>query len=95
MDSMHARSEAMMRNAWNVPLDGKVATTSIVSSGDFQYSMNTKNGKLDGFVATSPENIQELLSKIQKLGLTVDQKDNKIFFSGDAKITNELIQLLK
>ena len=31
----------------------------------------------------------------QKLGLTVEQKDNRLFLSGDAKVANELIQLLK
>lgn len=95
MDVMRARHERIMRDAWETSIDPKTTTTSIVSNGDFQYSVNTKNGQLDGFISASAENIQKLLPQIQKLGLTVEQKDNRLFLSGDAKVANELIQLLK
>lgn len=53
MDAMRARHERMMRDVWEAPMDTRAMTTSIVSNGDYQYSVNTKDGKLDGFVSTS------------------------------------------
>lgn len=96
MDAMRARHERMMRDVWSMPMDMERATTaSFVSNGSFQYSLNTNNGKLDGFISASAEDIQKLLPQIQKLGLTVEQKDNRLFLNGDAKVANELLQLLK
>lgn len=95
MDAMRARHERMMRDAWSMPMDMERATTaSFVSNGSFQYSLNTNNGKLDGFISASAEDIQKLLPQIQKLGLTVEQKDSKLFFNGEAQKMNELLKIL-
>lgn len=95
MDAMRARHEAMIRDAWNAPIDPNATTTSIVSNGDFQYSVNTKDGKLDGFVTTSDSaKAGLLLAQIKGLGLTVDQKDRKLFFNGDAEKLNGLLKVL-
>lgn len=95
MDTMRARHERMMRDVWSMPMDMERATTSsFVSNGSFQYSLNTNNGKIDGFISASADDIQKLLPQIQKLGLTVEQKDNRLFLSGDAKVANELLTIL-
>ena len=95
MDTMRARSDMMMRDAWNIPTGPKATTTSIVSNGDYQYSVNTRDGKLDGFVTTSDATkASALLAQIKGLGLTVDQKENKLFFNGDAQKMNELLKVL-
>ena len=95
MDDMRVRHDAMIRDAWNAPLDPKATTTSIVSNGDYQYSVNTKDGKLDGFVSTSDATkASALLTRIKGLGLTVDQKESKLFFNGDAQKMNELLKIL-
>lgn len=95
MDAMRARHERMIRDVWSMPMDMERATTaSFVSNGSFQYSLNTNNGKLDGFISASAEDIQKLLPQIQKLGLTVEKKDNRLFLSGDAKVANELLTIL-
>lgn len=50
MDMMRARHERMVREMWDKPLDMESASTSsFVSNGEYQYSINTKDGKLDGF----------------------------------------------
>lgn len=94
MDAMLARHERMIRDVWEAPMDTRAMTTSILSNGDFQYSVNTKDGKLDGFISASKEDIQKLLPLIQKLGLTVEQKDNRLFLDGDAKVANDLLKIL-
>ena len=95
MDDMRVRHESMIRDAWNAPLDPKATTTSIVSNGDYQYSVNTKDGKLDGFVTMSDAvKASTLLAQIKGLGLTVDQKENKLFFNGDVQKLNELLKVL-
>lgn len=95
MDAMRTHHEQMMRDAWNAPLDPKATTTSIVSNGDYQYSVNTKDGKLDGFVSTSDAmKAGLLLAQIKGLGLTVDQKESKLFFNGDAQKSNDLLKIL-
>lgn len=95
MDAMRARHERMIRDVWSMPMDMERATTaSFVSNGSFQYSLNTNNGKLDGFISASAEDIQKLLPQIQKLGLTVEQKDNRLFLNGDAKVANDLLKIL-
>lgn len=95
MDAMRARHERMMRDVWEAPMDTRAMTTSIVSNGDYQYSVNTKDGKLDGFVSTSDATqAWLLLAQIKGLGLTVDQKDNKLFFTGEAEKLNELLKIL-
>jgi hypothetical protein len=96
MDMMRARHERMMRDAWSLPMNiENASTSSFVSNGNFQYSLNTNNGKLDGFISASPEEIAKLLPQVQKLGLTVEQKDNRLFISGEAKAMNELLKLLR
>ncbi len=95
MDTMRARHERMIRDIWDAPLDPEATTTSIVSNGDYQYSVNTKDGKLDGFVSTTDTTkASVLLAQIKGLGLTVDQKDNKLFLSGDAQKMPALIKLI-
>ena len=85
----------MMRDVWNIPTGPKATTTSIVSSGDYQYSVNTRDGKLDGFVSTNDTaKASALLAQIKGLGLTVDQKDSKLFFNGDAEKLNGLLKVL-
>lgn len=95
MDMMRARHEKMMRDAWSLPMNiQNASTSSFVSNGSFQYSLNTNNGKLDGFISASTEEIAKLLPQVQKLGLTVEQKDNRLFISGDAQKLNQLLPLL-
>ncbi|MCB9806716.1 hypothetical protein H6768_02290 [Candidatus Peribacteria bacterium] len=95
MDAMRARQERIIRDVWSAPVNmERSATSSFVSNGSFQYSLNTNNGKLDGFISASPEDIQKLLPQIQKLDLTVEQKDNRLFLSGDAKVANSLLNIL-
>lgn len=95
MDGMRVRHEQMMRDAWDAPIDPKAITTSIASQGDYQYSVNTKDGKLDGFVSTTDATkASTLLTQVKGLGLTVDQKDNKLFFSGDAQKMPALMKLI-
>lgn len=95
MDAMRARHERMMRDVWETPIDPKTTMTSIVSNGDYQYSVNTRDGKLDGFVTTSDATkASALLAQIKGLGLTVDQKDSKLFFKGDAQKLNDLLRVL-
>lgn len=95
MDAMRARHERMMRDVWEVPIDPKTTMTSIVSNGDYQYSVNTRDGKLDGFVTTSDATkAGVLLAQIKGLGLMVDQKDSKLFFNGDAQKLNDLLKVL-
>lgn len=60
----------------------------------FFNSLNTNNGKLDGFISASAEYIQKLLPQIQKLVLTVEQKDNRLFLDGDVNVSNYLIKIL-
>jgi len=94
MDTMRTRHERMMREAWGAPID-PAATTSIVSNGDYQYSVNTRSGKLDGFVSTSDATkASTLIAQIKGLGLTIEQKDSKLFFNGDAQKMNELLKIL-
>lgn len=97
VQNVRSRSEQMMHQTLVVPSNTRAfATTAVVSSGDgIQYSVNMKNGQLDGFVSADASTLQKLLPEIQKLGLTVDQKGNQIFFSGDAKAMSELLKLLK
>lgn len=95
MDMMRARHERMMRDVWTMSIDSeKVNTTSFVSNGNFQYSLSTNNGKLDGFISASAEEIGKLLPQVQKLGLTTEQKDNRLFVSGDAKVAKSLLDIL-
>ena len=95
MDTMRARHEAMIRSAWEAPLDTESTNTTIVANGDYQYSVNAKDGKLDGFVTTSDTTKAGLLfAQIKGLGLTVDQKDDRLFFSGDAQKINGLLKIL-
>lgn len=95
MDMMRARHEKMMRDAWSLPMNiQNTSTSSFVSNGSFQYSLNTNNGKLDGFISASTEEIAKLLPQVQKLGLTVEQKDNRLLISGDAKATKSLLDII-
>lgn len=95
MDTMRARHEEMIRSAWEAPLDTESSNTTLVANGDYQYSVNTRDGKLDGFVTTSDATKAGLLfAQIKGLGLSVDQKDNKLFFSGDAQKMNGLLKIL-
>lgn len=94
MDTMRARHEEMLRSAWE-PLDAESVNTTLVANGDYQYSVNTKDGKLDGFVTTSDTTKAGLLlAQIKGLGLSVEQKENKLFFEGDAQKMNGLLKIL-
>jgi ribosomal protein L13E len=94
-DAMRARHERMMRDVWEAPIDPQTTMTSIVSNGDYQYSVNTRDGKLDGFVTMSDTTKAGLLlAQINGFGLTVDQKDSKLFLNRDAQKLNELLKVL-
>jgi hypothetical protein len=95
MDIMRDRHEEMIRSSWEAPPDTENMNTTIVANGDYQYSVNTRDDKLDGFVTTSDvTKAGLLLAQIKSLGLSVDQKDNKLFFNGNAQKMNGLLKIL-
>lgn len=96
IENMRMRHERLFHQAWEMPTNISGETRSVyASTGDWQYSVNVRDGKLDGSVASSDEKrIAELLPKIQATGLTVQQNGTKLFFNGEAGKFDELLKIL-
>ena len=61
-----------------------------------QYSITVRDGQVDGsFSSADITGLQTTAKQLVTLGLTVDQKDNSLFFKGKIDNTEQLTQLLK
>lgn len=97
MQNMRSWHNRMMQQVWQIPskqMSWEVSSF-YASNDNWQYSINTRDGKLDGFASGDAKKVTDLLPKIQKLGLATEQKDNKVFFNGSAMTLEKLLELVQ